>query len=122
MHVDEFIDYGRPDRVRHTEKGNLNDNYARWVFLYFRQPAVIQFAIRPFMQSFQLFCDYEGTRWRVVGASRLGDVWLSKNFEREHGYDKRVDVEKCTRFAPMPEYQEIQSDEFSGGRHEPAKN
>ena len=26
------------------------------------------------------------------------DVWLAKNFEQDHGYDKRVDVELCSNW------------------------
>lgn len=29
-------------------------------------------------------------RYRVIGCSRLGDVWLSANHHREFGYDHRV--------------------------------
>jgi len=84
MHVDEFID---------TEFGK--HNYARWVLNYFRLPAALQMDFRQFMAEYELYCDYEGERYRCTGASRLGDVWLAEDFTQEHGYDLRVDVSKC---------------------------
>jgi hypothetical protein len=54
------------------------------------------------MKQHELFCEYEGKRYRVTGASRLGDVWLSADFAREYGYELRVDVEKCSVWGPTP--------------------
>jgi predicted RNase H-like HicB family nuclease len=90
-HVDRFIDeqFGR-------------DKYARFVLNYFRLPAALQADFAPFMNQFKLFCTYEGKRYRCTGASRLGDLWLASNFEREHGYDLRVDVEKCSDWGKEP--------------------
>ncbi len=84
MHVDEFID---------EEFGK--HKYARWVLNYFRLPAVLKNDFREFMKPHQLFCEYEGKRYRCTGASRLGDVWLAEDWSREYGYDLRVDVAKC---------------------------
>lgn len=39
---------------------------------------------------------YEGKRWRLMGASRMGDVWLAEDPLQVNGYDRRVDVAKCT--------------------------
>jgi len=44
----------------------------------------------------KLFCMYKGKKYRCIGASRLGDVWLTEHFEREFGYDLRVDVADCS--------------------------
>lgn len=41
-----------------------------------------------------LFATYGGRRYRVVMASRLGDVGITTNLEANHGYEKRVSV--CT--------------------------
>ncbi|HEY3495950.1 MAG TPA: hypothetical protein VGK73_14730 [Polyangiaceae bacterium] len=90
MHVDEFID-------RHG-----GDNYARWMLLHFRLPAILQLDFGQFIADKRLFCTYDGCRYRCTGASRLGDVWLADNFDRETGYDLRVDVDKCTDWSAEP--------------------
>jgi len=38
----------------------------------------------------------------VTGASRLGDVWLSKDFAREDGYEARVSVAACSGWGATP--------------------
>jgi hypothetical protein len=42
-----------------------------------------------------LSCEYRGQRYRCTGASRLGDLWLARDFTRQIGYDLRVDVAEC---------------------------
>lgn len=88
-HVDEFIDDSYHDM-------DGKNTYARWVLNYFRLPATLKNDFRQFMKDHKLFCTWKGKRYRCTGASRLGDVWLAENFEREHGYDHRVDVAECT--------------------------
>jgi hypothetical protein len=87
MHVDEFID---TQFCKHK--------YARWMLNYFRLPAALKNDFSEFMEPYQLFCEYEGKRYRCTGASRLGDVWLAHDYERHTGYDLRVDVAKCTNW------------------------
>jgi len=84
-HVDDFID-----------SGFGKNKYARWVLNYFRLPAALKMDFAEFMAPHKLFCTYEGKRYRCTGASRLGDVWLAKNLNRDTGYDLRVDVAKCS--------------------------
>jgi len=91
VHVDDFI-----------YQGPREEKYARWVLLHMRLPAVNQIDFHTFMKDHKLFCSYKGTRYRVTGASRMGDVWLAKDFAREHGYDKRVDLAACSGWAPEP--------------------
>jgi len=88
MHVDEFIDctFG-------TEK------YARWMFSYFRLPAVLKNDFAKFMEDNRLFCTYNGKRMRCTGASRLGDVWITSDHMRNVGYDRRVMVENCSNWS-----------------------
>ena len=87
MHVDDFID------------SDFGENcYARFVLNYFRLPAVLKMDFSEFMRQHQLFCTYDGKRYRCTGASRLGDVWLAEDFMREDGYDLRVDVADCTNW------------------------
>lgn len=89
MHIDDFVD----DRSQ--------DPYARWMFLHFRLPAILQILAREFIAT-KLFCTYEGDRYRVTGASRLGDVWLTTDFEKSQGYDDRVDVADCSDWSDAP--------------------
>lgn len=89
-HVDAFIDDYKADP------------YARWVLTYFRFPAEKQMHFAPFMKEHKLFCTYDCKRWRVTGASRLGDVWLAKDFDRDTGYDERICVDDCSAWGAMP--------------------
>jgi len=97
MHVDEFID---TEFCKHK--------YARWVLNHFRLPAALQNDFREFMEGCRLFCTYNGNRYRCTGASRLGDVWLARDFDRHTGYDLRVDVADCEDWSPDPAVQEQQ--------------
>lgn len=90
MHVDDFID------------DYTGDPYARWLFMHFRLPAVLKLAFDPFMKDHKLFCTYKGERHRVTGASRLGDVWITKDFKKDTGYDARVDLDECSDWGPKP--------------------
>lgn len=83
-HIDEFVN----DQTIVIERPELA--YPHFLFSYWRLSSVLKMAYFPFMRSFKLFVEYEGCIYRVTGASRLGDVYLSRDFEREHGYDLRV--------------------------------
>ena len=89
-HIDEWIE----DRN--------SDDYAAWVFNHFRLPAILKIRFAKFMADHRLFATYEGKRYRVTGASRLGDVWLATDFNRDTGYDRRVDVALCSAWSPTP--------------------
>lgn len=89
-HVDEFIDDPKEDA------------YARWVFMYFRFSAVFQRDFKIFWEGHKLFCNYRDRRWRVTGASRMGDVWLTEDFSQETGYQKRVFIEYCSHWDKKP--------------------
>ena len=91
MHIDDFIDY-------HFGK----DNYARWVLHYFRLPAALKIDFEKFMKDYKLFCTWEGKRYRCTGASRIGDVWLTPDFNQNSGYKHRVEVEECSEWGPTP--------------------
>lgn len=88
-HIDEFIDDPR------------TDTYASWFFMLHRFPAVCQIKFKEFIEPHQLYCTYEGDRYRVTGCSRLGDVWLTKDFNQSTGYQKRVDVAACSEFSAL---------------------
>ncbi len=88
LHIDDFIDDPRTDK------------YASWFFQLHRFPAALQFKFAEFIKNIELYCDYKGDRYRVTGCSRLGDVWLAKDFAQTNGYDLRVNIEDCNNFGP----------------------
>ena len=51
------------------------------------------------IQPPKLFCTYNGKRYRCIGASRMGDIWLTRDFNRDHGYDLRIDVDDCSEWS-----------------------
>jgi hypothetical protein len=89
MHVDEFID------------DHKTDNYASWFFALHRYPAMLQMKFGEYIAKYQLYCDYKESRYRVVGCSRMGDVWLTKDFTSTQ-YQERVDVADCSAWSPKP--------------------
>ena len=89
VHVDSFIDDFRQDA------------YARWMLMHFRLPADQKAAFAPFIRDRKLFCTYESKRWRVTGASTMGDIWLVRDFNRDSGYDVRVLAFDCKDWGPV---------------------
>lgn len=87
IHVDDFIDYGH--------KKTADESYARFFFMLSRLPAILQMEFGEWTSKYKLYCIYKDERYRVTGASRLGDVWLAKDFSQESGYDLRVDLADC---------------------------
>ncbi len=51
------------------------------------------------IKGLSVFCEYKDNQYKITGASRMGDVWLSLNYERENGYDKRVWIDECSNFS-----------------------
>jgi hypothetical protein len=94
--VDDFIAYGRG--VANTDAANAT--YARFALLLFRLPAIHRIAFADLIRNYTLFCTYKDARYRVTGASRLGDIWLTPNFTQEVGYKLRVDIRYCSEFSP----------------------
>lgn len=86
------------------------ETYARFVINYFLMSAILKWDFRKFMQEKKLFATYKGERYRVTGASRMGDVWLRKDFDNDTGYDTgmRVAVDELSDWSPTPEYTEKQ--------------
>lgn len=87
-HVDDFIAYG-------TSNDEPEEKYARWVLDYFRGSAICKTDFNEFMKDNLLFCRHNCEKYRVTGASRLGDIWLTSNFEQDTGYELRVCVDTC---------------------------
>lgn len=90
VHVDDFI------------ANPMSDSYAAWMLDHFRRSALQRARFDEFMRDRRLFCTFEGKRYRVTGASRLGDVWLHSNFKEGTTYELRVDVSKCTAWGANP--------------------
>lgn len=78
------------------------DPYARFMFSYWRLPAYMMMDFAPFMKERYLFCTYQSNRYRVTGASRFGDVWLTRNFRQESGYEQRVNIDDCSDWSAKP--------------------
>lgn len=87
LHIDDWLD--------DTTTGPAD--VKEW-FEHFRRPAIEK--DRAWLSARQLFCTYkDGKRYRCIGCSRMGDVWLTEHFERENGYDLRIDIADCTEWA-----------------------
>lgn len=80
LHVDDFIDDPESDMYA-----------ARW-FALFRRPADMK-ADKP--NHNKLFTTYLYKKYRVVGCSTFGDVWLTSDFNEDTRYELRVDVDMC---------------------------
>jgi len=89
-HVDDYIDDHRGDK------------YARYVLMLLRLPAVLALDFAEWTKQYELFCNYANKRYRVTGASRLGDIWLTSDFNRDCGYELRVDLNDCTAWGNKP--------------------
>lgn len=99
MHVDQFIDSGL--------RGNFYsedpmERYARFFFHLARLPATYQTQFQEAAGNPELYCDYESKRYRVTGASRMGDIWLAEDFNRVAGYDIPVDLVFCSNWGKQP--------------------
>jgi hypothetical protein len=96
-HVNFFIDYGPRSQA-----------YARFMFLYFTLSAGLKELFKPFFKDKRLFCTYKNWRYRVTGASRLGDIWLSHQVDTVDDphpfYDLRVSISDCTEFSDAAVY------------------
>jgi hypothetical protein len=90
-HIDEWLDEPANDENERLAKEWLN---------HFRRPAVDK--DYDWLSARVLSCEYHGERYRCIGASRLGDVWLTKDFSRENGYDLRIDVAECSAWQMTP--------------------
>lgn len=97
LHVDDWLD--SPTRLG-DDTGEL---YAKFVLDWCRMPAWKKQAYARWMGQHKLFCTHNGERYRCTGASRMGDVWLTKNFEQAEGYQLRVCVAECTEWHDAPE-------------------
>jgi hypothetical protein len=87
LFVDDFLDQ---TPMWFKEKDYLN--YVHFMLEHFRKPAVLKISHERYMKYHHLFVTYSGVRYKVTGASRLGDIYLAADLSRANGagYDKRV--------------------------------
>lgn len=78
-HVDDFVYHKY-----------CKNEYARFFFLLNRLPAALKMDFDEYIKPYKLFARCDDIWYRVTGASRMGDIWLSLDFDRTHGYDRRV--------------------------------
>lgn len=106
--VQDFIVYG----TRLADVGTPltddpgDESYARFVLLMHDVPATLSFDIENHRNEFKLYCTYNGERNKVIGVSRLGDVFLASDLNAT-SYDKRVPVSQCSQFSKEKEYETI---------------
>jgi len=89
--VHAFIAYGSG-----FDKQVPNEKYARWVLNHYTLSAMCKLDFNEFMEGNLLFGMYEGKKYRITGASRLGDVWLHSELDPAKAkafYEKRVCVD-----------------------------
>ena len=96
-HVDTFIDLGTHQFDYNTPEHDL-ELYARWWLSLRRLPASAYYDFKPIISKDKLFCTWNGRRMRVTGASRLGDIWLTRNFKNDTGYQERVQYSECSEW------------------------
>lgn len=92
-HVDDFID-----------EPCFNDNepqetYAKWMLFCFRLPASLKISFKTYLPTTKLFGVYEDKKYRITGASRMGDVWITSDFNQTTGYEQRVSVDKISQWS-----------------------
>lgn len=85
MHIDDWIDS--------KDKKSEIELLAKAWFILYRLPAFKQMVMRPIIDHTILLCDYEGKEYRIIGCSRMGDIWLKQDISKTNGYDKRVDID-----------------------------
>lgn len=71
----------------------------RLFLLVHRLPAVDGALLSMHGVNPKLFADYKGHRVRVVMASRLGDVGITRNLNAESGYETRVLLTELSNFS-----------------------
>jgi hypothetical protein len=80
--------------------------YAAWFFMLHRLPAANAMNWQELIEPYKLFCTYKGKRYRVTGASRMGDIWLHSKLDWTEStspyYEHRVDLDDCSGWSKDP--------------------
>lgn len=63
-------------------------------------PAIKTTVYEKFLELLIITCTYKGERYRVIGASTMGDFWVNKNVncKLSDSYSERVLISECTDF------------------------
>jgi len=93
MHIDDWLDF-------HFKPATQAEMLIKEIFENFRAPAYE--CDENFRKENPVFCTYEGTQYRITGASRLGDIWLSPNFSQVYGYEKCVCINEVENLRLSP--------------------
>lgn len=99
LDVQTFIHYGSLGLKNPEKFGDIT--YARWVMNQYDVPATLSFDIEKYRKEFPLYCTYQGKRYKYVGHSRLGDVWITSDFKSTN-YELRVSVLDLENFSKEP--------------------
>lgn len=97
--VQTFIRYGSMGLKNREAFGDIN--YARWVMNQYDVPAILAFDTEQYRKKFPLYCTYHSKRYKYVGHSRLGDVWITSDFNSDN-YELRVSVLDLEDFSEKP--------------------
>jgi hypothetical protein len=99
VHVDEWLD--RTPMYFGDEKIL---GYVHFMLHHFRTHASWMIAHKEALDQHKLFVTYEGKRYRVTGASRMGDIYLHLDHKQDGGYTCRVglDFSKLTDWGKEP--------------------
>lgn len=101
VHIDNFID--RATFFEKREESAEILNYAKLFFLIKRLPAYMRIQFDDILgDNLKLFCTYNGGRFRITGASRMGDIYLNKNHNDNVGYNIRVCINEVTNLGKEP--------------------
>lgn len=92
-HIDDWIEERMYGRCTDEER------YALAFFFVKAMDSVSNITLRPIMEHHKLFCEYKDKKYRVTGCSTMGDIWLHDNFEIDHGYTNRVNVDLCSNWS-----------------------
>ena len=95
-HVDDWLD----ERHANPPTDPGEQHAVEWLE-HFRRPAGEK--DYGWLADNPLFCTYiDGKRYRCIGCSPLGDVWLTSDFKRVNGYEKRILVTHCYEWSKTP--------------------
>lgn len=84
-HVDDWLDALTTDELP-----------AKLWLEHFRRPACKR--NQAWLDARRLVCWYDGKLYRVIGCSRMGDIWLTSKIENPDGYERRVHVDGCSKW------------------------
>ena len=85
LHVYDWLDQPAADE---------NERLAKEWLEQFVKPAINK--DHDWLDARALVCKYRGEIYRCVGASRMGDVWITSKLTSPDGYEKRVSVEELS--------------------------